>query len=234
MTGRGQLSRWADLGSAQDFDRRYSRDSVDVWVSRLAGLGPIGAGDLVLDLGCDLSATFVRYAGGRDSPVRWLVADAQAVPLADGSVDCAIMSLLLHRLPDPAQAVAEARRLLRPGGSLLIKTVLPADAAGSLPYRLFPTVAAAQLARLPGLSMITNWLSAAGFGEVTSERVLRDRRIDAERLASTAVVDAKARYPDLDGHELRQGLRRLQEESALHSGNWTEQRGTALVRAAAS
>lgn len=253
MTDGGQLARWADRGSARDFDRRYSRDSVAFWVSRLAELGPIGAGDLVLDvgcgtggfavgiaehtcarvIGCDLAAGLVRYAGDRATPVDWLVADAHELPLADRSVDRVIMSLLLHRLPDPGRAVAEAHRVLRPGGSLLIKTVAPADAAATLPYRLFPTMAAAQLTRLPDLSEIMGWIAAAGFGESASRRVMRDRTLDPEHLAAAVAADMEVRYPELGADELRQGLRELRAEAARHPRMWIESRATTLVRAVA-
>ena len=52
--------------------------------------------------------------------VEWLEADARELPLADGSVAAVIMSLLLHHLQPQAKrdALAEARRILAPGGRL--------------------------------------------------------------------------------------------------------------------
>jgi ubiquinone/menaquinone biosynthesis C-methylase UbiE len=44
------------------------------------------------------------------------VATAEALPLADGTVDAVISSLVLCTVPDPARALAEVRRVLRPGG----------------------------------------------------------------------------------------------------------------------
>jgi SAM-dependent methyltransferase len=151
--------------------------------------------------------------------------------LTDRSVDCVIMALLLHRLPDPARAIVEVHRVLRPGGSLLIKTIAPADAAGSLPYRLFPTIAAAQRARMPGIPMIKSWASAAGFVDLSIERLVRDRPIDPEQLASAVISDATTRYPELGDDEQRRGLRLLREEAARRSGDWAEERTTTLVRA---
>lgn len=46
--------------------------------------------------------------------------DIEAVPLPDQSVDLAILSQALHHAPHPQQAVNEAFRILKPGGSLLI------------------------------------------------------------------------------------------------------------------
>jgi ubiquinone/menaquinone biosynthesis C-methylase UbiE/DNA-binding transcriptional ArsR family regulator len=46
--------------------------------------------------------------------------DIEQVPLADGSVDLAILSQALHHARHPQKAVDEAFRILRPGGQLLV------------------------------------------------------------------------------------------------------------------
>jgi len=46
--------------------------------------------------------------------------DIEQVPLADASVDLAILSQALHHAQHPQRAVSEAYRILRPGGHLLV------------------------------------------------------------------------------------------------------------------
>jgi ArsR family transcriptional regulator len=46
--------------------------------------------------------------------------DMYALPLADGSADSAIIHQVLHYAHSPAAAIAEAARVLAPGGTLLI------------------------------------------------------------------------------------------------------------------
>lgn len=48
------------------------------------------------------------------------VGDAQALDLPDESVDTVVCTLGLCTIPDPRRAVAEARRVLRPGGRVLL------------------------------------------------------------------------------------------------------------------
>jgi len=98
-----------------------------------------GLGDVVADVGCgsgravgELAARGVRALGVDADPAmvevaaaRWPagefhVADATALPLDDGSVTGYRADKVLHVLPDPARAVAEARRVLAPGGRAVL------------------------------------------------------------------------------------------------------------------
>lgn len=51
-------------------------------------------------------------------PVRVVAGNAVALPLADGSVDAAVFSLVLCSVISPAAALSEAARVLVPGGEL--------------------------------------------------------------------------------------------------------------------
>jgi SAM-dependent methyltransferase len=46
--------------------------------------------------------------------------DAQKLPLPDDSADAVMLVSMLHHVEDPAAAIAEARRVLRPGGRLAL------------------------------------------------------------------------------------------------------------------
>lgn len=51
----------------------------------------------------------------------------ESLPIDDGALDAATCVLVLHHVPDPARALAEAARVLRPGGRLLVVDMLPHD-----------------------------------------------------------------------------------------------------------
>jgi ArsR family transcriptional regulator len=79
----------------------------------------------------------------------------EALPLDDASLDVAVMFLVAHFMTDPARAMQEVRRVLRPGGRLLLVDLLPHGREEL----------AAQGHVWQGFSeeQITGWLSNAGF-----------------------------------------------------------------------
>ncbi len=54
--------------------------------------------------------------------VHWLVGDAHPLPFRDASFDALFAGELVEHLPDPRPGLAEFRRVLRPGGTLILTT----------------------------------------------------------------------------------------------------------------
>jgi SAM-dependent methyltransferase len=97
---------------------------------------------VVADLGCGTGRTsaalapFVRAVIAVDASAEMLTAarerlamvdnvdlrqgTLEAVPVADGTIDLALLVLVLHHLGDPAAVLKEARRILAPSGRLLV------------------------------------------------------------------------------------------------------------------
>lgn len=105
-------------------------------VSLTASLRP---GDCVLDLGCgagldslvaaervrpggnvlgiDFSADMLARAASTGAEnVAWCQASAEALPLADGSVDAALVNGIFNLNPERSRIFAELARVVRPGG----------------------------------------------------------------------------------------------------------------------
>jgi len=60
-----------------------------------------------------------RNLAGAGFPVELVEGSAEALPVADGQFDMAVVTWSLCSIPDPARALTELRRVLRPGGTLL-------------------------------------------------------------------------------------------------------------------
>lgn len=156
------------------------------------GIGP-GAGALEMarsdaakrHLGLDRSAAMLRRAARAARraglPLPLVRGDALALPLRDAAVDGITGHSLLYLLPDPAAALAELRRVLRPGGRVAF--LEPRD--GPRPplaatLRSGPRAAAAMLMwrgmsglhRRFGEAALAGLLSRAGFREAAAWPVL--------------------------------------------------------------
>ncbi len=83
------------------------------------------AGRVERGLGVDASRAMLALARSRLSKPELAhcavrQADMYRLPLADGTFDTAVLQMVLHYAEDPAAAVAEAARVLRPGGRLVV------------------------------------------------------------------------------------------------------------------
>lgn len=83
-------------------------------------------------VGCDLSPSMLGIARAKlDRPelrhCRVRQADLYALPFDRDAFDVAVIHQVLHLLDDPARAIREAARVLRPGGRLVIADFAPHD-----------------------------------------------------------------------------------------------------------
>ncbi|MBB3656837.1 ubiquinone/menaquinone biosynthesis C-methylase UbiE [Rhizobium sp. BK650] len=129
-----------NVESADGYERLMGR-----WSKRLApgfiDFAGLADGESILDVGCgtgsltftlaerpglksisaiDFSPVFVEAANRRNADPRITIqeADACALPFEDQSFDRALSLLVLHFVPDAGKAVAEMRRVVRPGGTV--------------------------------------------------------------------------------------------------------------------
>ena len=120
-------------------------------------------------IGIDRSSEMLRLArvkleasGLRGASLRQ--GDMYALPLADASADVVILHQVLHYAQAPAHAIAEAARLLAPGGRLLIVDFAPHERED-----LRESDAHARLGF--AVSTMDNWLGAAGLQPVNVEHL---------------------------------------------------------------
>jgi SAM-dependent methyltransferase len=138
----GQPVNWSE-----DLEALHEESSrthfIDVWTRRamLARIGSLPPAPTMLDVGCstgylledlrafaphatlvgvDLVAGGLRKAHANVPDARLLQADACALPLADMSVDAVVSANLLEHVPADELALAEIRRILRPGARAVI------------------------------------------------------------------------------------------------------------------
>lgn len=67
-------------------------------------------------IGADFSAAMLAAARARRPAIRFEQADAESLPFAEGDFDAVLSNFGVHHFPEPARALDEVRRVLRPGG----------------------------------------------------------------------------------------------------------------------
>lgn len=70
----------------------------------------------------DMEQSYAASPNNRISTVRFVCADATSLPFTDGHFDAVTMFDLLEHVPDDTAAAAEALRVVRPGGHILVST----------------------------------------------------------------------------------------------------------------
>lgn len=85
----------------------------------LQGLRDRAAELVGFDESPDMLAVARRHFAG-DPRVRFELAEGQAIPALDGTFDAVFANMYLHHVPDPAVAIAEMVRVLKPGGKLVM------------------------------------------------------------------------------------------------------------------
>jgi SAM-dependent methyltransferase len=95
-----------------------------LWAEASAHL-PSGLELTLTDLSWGMVAEAVERVGGlaRHRKVTGRVADAQALPFGRDTFDVVVANHMLYHVPDPARAVAELARVVRPEGVLVAGTV---------------------------------------------------------------------------------------------------------------
>jgi len=81
---------------------------------------------IAVDASADmLDAARQRLAEAKNVDIR--PGELEALPIDNETLHAAMLSLVLHYSPDPARALAEVGRVLRPGGRVLVVDMLPHD-----------------------------------------------------------------------------------------------------------
>jgi demethylmenaquinone methyltransferase/2-methoxy-6-polyprenyl-1,4-benzoquinol methylase len=182
----------------------------------------------------DRSPQMLALAAAKGLPC--VEADAQRLPFADASFDAAVLVSMLHHVADPAGALAQARRIVVPGGPVaaMVFTREDIDALWYLDY--FPSSRAwmesshpplADLAReLPGartIALVYEDIEDASLAALAAHpRLVLEQRWRAQ----TSYFERLARD---HADELAAGLRRLANDVA--GGREPRRPGTATVLA---
>jgi ubiquinone/menaquinone biosynthesis C-methylase UbiE len=207
--------------------------------SRLADIGG-GTGNYALALKeegwdpvvVDRSPAMLKRAAAKG--LETVQADAQALPFPDSSFDAATLISMLHHVEDRRLALAEARRILRPGGRLVLMGFTGEDASNLWVIDYFPSSRRWMEATHPPRAAYHEALPGAREA-VFEFRDLRDANLAAlsghpERLIQAAHHGETSFFERMrrdHRDELDAGIERIKEDIA--TGRIPRHAGTATV-----
>ena len=120
------VGRWSRLVAAEFVDWIAAPEDAR-WLDVGCGTGALSEAILGSSaprevVGVDPSEAFLGFARSRlgDARVSFRTGDARALPVEDATFDVAVGGLMLNFVPEPAEALAEMRRSVRPGGAVAV------------------------------------------------------------------------------------------------------------------
>jgi SAM-dependent methyltransferase len=190
------MGRWSRLVAAS-FIEWLSIAPGGVWLDVGCGTGALTAAicevaDPLAVTGVDQSRRFVAHAADLScvDKADFAVADAAALPFADGIFDVAVSGLVLNFLPDPVTALLEQSRVVAPSGT--VAAFVWDYAEGMRLLRLFWDVARRQA---PVAAVLDERVR---FPEATPKGLVRlFERAGLEPLATTA-LEVECGFRDFD------------------------------------
>ena len=123
-------------------------------------------------IGCDFSAGMLRQAAARGARSTWVRGDAGCLPFQSATFDAIVSTEAFHWFPDQDRALAEFRRVLAPGGRLLLALVnTPTPVVSDLFYAGSRLVG--EPFYWPTMRQMRDKVAAAGFRVEGQDRIFR-------------------------------------------------------------
>jgi ubiquinone/menaquinone biosynthesis C-methylase UbiE len=217
-------------GSGEHFDRlapRYTAlrspaevDSLTPIVAELAQL----RGGRVLDVGCGSGSVVRQLAAGysadavgldrssemvetarREGASTYVVGRAEELRFPNASFDVVLARLTVHHLDRP-RAFAEIRRVLRPGGRLVITTTDPAGFPSFWMQAYFPSYARTEQSRFPDADTLRRELLVTSFAEIAVVPHVLPRRFSREEAIAKLRGRAYSTFVHMSEEEYEAGV----------------------------
>jgi ubiquinone/menaquinone biosynthesis C-methylase UbiE len=213
--------------------RAPSRAVLELWTAVLARYIPTRGNPVLLDVGAgvgtwsELMATAfeatvwgvepskrMRAVAEREHPhprVTYVDGSAEQIPLPDASCDAALLSYVLHHLSDRAASAREVRRVVRPGGVVIVRNAFRESLKEVPFFEWFPTALELDERRMPDRAEVGAMFESAGFEVIGNEVVWQETspslRVYYERLKLRAISTLEL-LPD---DEFEAGVERVRQ-----------------------
>lgn len=223
-----------DIAATYDRGRSHSPELLGAWMRRVESYAPASPKTIV-DLGCgtgrfsgalakhfgadvigvDPSHKMLEHARAKKlEHVRFEVAKAESIPLADASVDLVFISMIFHHLEDHAKAARECWRILRKGGIVFLRGGVR-ESIPAYPFvEFFPPTLPMLEEDLQTGAFVRDTFEAAGFGLVEREIVTQEVSPSLDAYADKIALKADSIIARLSDADFEAGMRAIRARAA--------------------
>ena len=224
------------MPAVYDAGRGYSRQTLALWLAVIERAAAGGRRiEAILDLGCgtgrysgalaahfgaavtavDPSEKMLAEARRKEAAgVTFLQGAGERLPLVDASVDMVFMSMVFHHFADPGQVARECRRVLKPGGVVVMRCGA-SDRIDAFPYvPFFPRTASLIEGSLSSLDEMTATFCDAGLALTAQEVVMSPVAESWLEYADKIALRADSILVQLSDEEFVAGLADLSAHAA--------------------
>jgi ubiquinone/menaquinone biosynthesis C-methylase UbiE len=226
------------LAARYDRGRALTLEGLAGWQAALAAYLPPASGLPVLDLGAgtglfaaaiaawfDARVVAVEPSTGMRQQARharahpgvaYVAGEGERLPLRDGCCAAAWLSTVIHHINDLAGCARELRRVLEPGGPVLIRSSFPGRHAGITLFRCFP--GAGRIAEtFPTVEATVAAFATAGFAFQTLQPVPQVSAPSLQAAVERVRQRADSTLRPLPDHEFAEGLAALERAAAAET-----------------
>lgn len=224
-----------NIAVAYDRGRDHGPEVLDLWMDVLASHLEADRVTTIVDLGCGtgrfsegLARRFDARVIGIDPSAKMLArarekrraprlhyqrGHAEAIPLVSGAVDVIFMSMSFHHFTDPGSAARECGRVLRRGGTVMVRTGTR-ERISSYPYvPFFPQTLPILVDVLPTTTRLIDVFESAGFRCIASTVVSQSIAPDWKSYADKLETGSDSVLARLSAGELATGIKAVRDHA---------------------
>lgn len=214
---------------ANEYDKGRKSENVELWGRETKRLAELDENSIVLDLGCgtglysvgigaetdavmlgmDPVQSMLGQAREKSRDVHWFNGIGEWLPLRQKVLDCIFSSQVWHHIVDKQGTANECSRTLKPGKSMVIRTIGHSQLHEKVVFKYFPEIKQNQLDVYPSNEDFELYFDKAGFKYVEFHEYIEERYQSVEEFVEIAEKKLWSMFRPISDTGLKKGVEEL-------------------------